>query len=407
VNVLLISPAYPGEMPLFAAGLARVGARVIGLGDQPDAALPPSLRPVLSRYLRVPRLLDQDSTVGAVVRATARLRIDRIECLWEPGMYLAARLREALGVPGLDVAATVPFRDKEAMKRVLDGAGIRTPRHARAAGQAGIREAAERLGVWPLIVKPIAGGGSADTYRLDDPAELERTMPRLRALPEVSVEEYIDGEEFTYDTICAGGRVLYDNVAWYSPRPLIEKQVESVSPTTVCLRRIDAPLLTEGREMGRAVLRAMGFDSGFTHMEWFRKPDGEVVFGEIAARPPGARTVDAMNVAGDVDLFGGWAEAVCHGRLSQPARRPYNAAVVCTRSRGAGTRIARIEGLERARATLGRWLAVAELSPPGSPRRDWRLTSLGDGFLIVRHPELRTTLRMARWVAREVRSIAG
>ena len=51
-------------------------------------------------------------------------RIDRVECLWEPGMILAARLREALGVPGLNVEATVPFRDKERMKRVVAASSV-------------------------------------------------------------------------------------------------------------------------------------------------------------------------------------------------------------------------------------------------------------------------------------------
>ena len=49
------------------------------------------------------------------------------------------------------------------------------------------------------------------------------------------------------------------------------------------LRDVDSEEYAAGREMGRAVLRALNFQTGFTHMEWFRKPDGEVVFGEIAA----------------------------------------------------------------------------------------------------------------------------
>ena len=85
-------------------------------------------------------------------------------------MLLAARLREVLGVPGLNVAETVPFRNKEEMKRLLDAAGIRTPRHLTARDEAGIRAAAERIG-FPLILKPIDGAGSADTYRVLDAAE--------------------------------------------------------------------------------------------------------------------------------------------------------------------------------------------------------------------------------------------
>ena len=35
-------------------------------------------------------------------------------------MILAARIRESFGLPGMTVEQTVPFRDKEQMKRVLD-----------------------------------------------------------------------------------------------------------------------------------------------------------------------------------------------------------------------------------------------------------------------------------------------
>jgi len=48
-----------------------------------------------------------------------------VECLWEPYMMLAARLRGELGLPGLTAEQTVPFRDKELMKQLLGAAGLR------------------------------------------------------------------------------------------------------------------------------------------------------------------------------------------------------------------------------------------------------------------------------------------
>ena len=81
-------------------------------------------------------------------------------------MILAARIRESFGVPGMTVEQTVPFRDKERMKQAIDAAGIRTPWHVSATTVADVWEAAEQVG-YPLIVKPIDGAGSADTYRVD------------------------------------------------------------------------------------------------------------------------------------------------------------------------------------------------------------------------------------------------
>ena len=146
--------------------------------------------------------------------------------------------------------------------------------------------------------------------------------------------------------------------------------------------------------MGRAVLKALGFRTGFTHMEWFRKADGEVVFGEIACRPPGARTVDIMAQTCDDDVFRAWAEAVVLGRLANPLERRFNAAVIFKRAQGQG-RIAHVEGLEALKQELGDALVGVDLVPLGAHRRNWKATLLSDGFVTVRHPDLPTLLSMA------------
>jgi biotin carboxylase len=303
------------------------------------------------------------------------------------------------------VEQAIRFRDKERMKAALDAAGIRTPRHARATTESACREAAERIG-FPLIVKPIAGAGSADTHRVEGRGDLERLLPRVRHVGQVSVEEFIDGEEYTFDTICAAGRILYYNVSWYRPRPLIGRSLEWVSPQTVALREPDRQALAPGQAMGRAVIEALGFEEGFSHMEWFLTPHGEAVFGEIAARPPGALSVDVMNYASDIDTYRGWAEAVIAGRLGQPVQRRYNAAVIFKRAQGGG-RIREVRGLERLVSRFRPHVVDVDVLPVGAPRRDWKQTLLSDGHVIVRHPDLQATLEMADRVGTDVLLFAG
>jgi len=405
MNVLFFSPGFPAEMPEFVRGLANVGARVYGLGDQPAEALPETARANLAGYQRVESLWDESGLLATARGLADQIGLDRVECLWEPGMLIAASLREQLGLPGMNVEQTVPFRDKGEMKRVLDANGVRTPHHFRASTASECREAAERIG-FPLIIKPIAGAGSADTHRVEDSVDLERVLGLIRHVPEVSVEEFIDGEEFTFDTICAGGKILYYNIAWYRPRPLIGRTVQWISPQTITLRDPETPELAGGRRMGRAVLDALGYREGFTHMEWFRKSDGETVFGEIGARPPGARSVDLMNFASDFDVFTGWAEAVCHGSLSQQLERKYNCAVIFKRAQGEG-RIQRVEGLHSLLTRYGRFVVDVDLLPVGAHRRDWKQTLRSDGNVIVRHPDLGATMEIADRVGVELQMYAG
>jgi hypothetical protein len=406
MNVLFLAPGYPDEMPLFVRGLASVGATIYGLSDVPAPQLPELTRRHLSGYLQA-SIRDEDATVELARRwADAnRLRFDRVIALWEPAVILAAKLREALGIPGMGVAQSRLFRDKELMKDAVAQAGLRVPRYARADSAHTVRAAVEQVG-YPAIVKPIDGAGSMDTFRIDDAAQLEQVLGRLGHVPEVAVEEFIDGEEFTYDTVCANGTILYEHVGYYRPRPLVARSTEWISPQTLSLRDLDTPWVKDGVALGHGVLKALGFETGYTHMEWYRKADGEVVFGEIAARPAGARTVDLMNFNADIDLFRGYAEAEICGTFTQEASPKYYVANVFKRAEGQG-RIQRIEGLDALRHSLGPALVNVDLLPIGAERRNWILTLISDGYLTVRHPDKDTLFAMADAVGTELHLYAG
>ncbi len=402
MNVLFLSPSHPAEMADFTRGLAEVGANVVGVGDGPLEGLPSKVRAHLSAYLRHP-LQDAEGVLRGVRRLG--LRFDRVECLWEPYVELAAWLREQLDVPGMRLDTARAFRDKELMKQRVERAGLRVPHHFRCDSRGAIVAAVDRIGL-PVIVKPIAGAGSADTYRVDTAAQLEVVLERVRHVAEVSVEEFVDGEEFTFDTVCVDGRPRYFNIAQYLPRPLIARSNEWISPVIVALRDVHDPKYTQGIRLGLGVLEALGMGDGFTHMEWYRKRDGEVVFGEIGARNGGAHLVDQMNFTADIDLYREWARAVCWKSFEARVERRYNAAIIFKRAQG-GPRIQRIDGLDRFMARHGQHVVVETLLRPGSPRRDWLQTLVSDGYILLRHADLGTTLRLAEAAAGEIQIYGG
>ena len=400
MNVVFLACGYPPEMQQYTRGLAEVGANVYGVGDAPVASLPSSLKQHLKDYLQVPKLLDEHDVVERVAAWVRGKPIDRIESNWEVMVLTAARLRDRLGVPGMTVDTVRGFRDKQLMKERVAAAGLRVPRSARVRTAAEVHAAAEQFG-YPLVLKPIAGAGSADTYRIDSPADLAQVLARTQHVAEASVEEFIDGEELTFDTVCVEGTPAFMNVAQYLPRPLIARSHEALSPVITTVRHLGQPALADGIRLGRHVLDALGMGSGFTHMEWFKKSDGEVVFGEIGCRPGGAHLVDQMNYTCDIDLFREWARAVCWHAFEAPTTRKYNVSIIFKRARGNG-RITRITGLVEFMRRYGEHVCEERLLRPGTPRRNWKHTLVSDGFLIVRHPDWRIANQLAEIAANEI-----
>ena len=257
--------------------------------------------------------------------------------------------------------------------------------------------------------KDYEDNGSVGYFRRvphDSDEALASILPQLRHVTEVSVEEFVEGDDFTYDTICVDGEIKMFFIAFYRPRALVARDNEWVSPQTISTRNVDDEHVAQGRAMGEAVMKALDFRTGITHMEWYRKPDGEAVFGEIAARAPGAGLVDLHNYAGDCDLYAAWAETVVHGRCSQQPSRRYNSVSIYKRAKGQG-RIQSIEGLDPLLAEIGPHVCVLDLLPIGPPRRNWKQTLVSDGTVILRHPDLQRTMEMADLVGTRLQLHAG
>ncbi len=402
MRVVFLSPRYPPEMRQFTRGLAEVGAEVLGVGDgSPD----PELRRYLTDYLEVPSIMDEEDVIARVHNWLRGRSIDHVLANWEPLVLLAARLRERFGLPGMSVDTVRGFRDKQLMKERVAAAGLRVPRAQRVRSVQDVWGAVEAIG-YPAIIKPISGAGSADTYKVESASDMTRILPRMQHVGEAICEEFIDGEEYTYDTVSIGGVPAYESVTQYIPNALQMRSNEWISPVMLSIRDLDQPHVRAGLELGRNVLRALGMGDGMTHMEWFLKPDGEVVFGEIACRPGGACVVDQMNYTSDIDLFREWARVATVGRFEASTERKYNVGVIFKRAQGQG-RIAAITGLTEYYSRYRRHIVEDTLLRPGTPRRDWKSTLLSDGYLVVRHPDWDQAREMAFAAATDIHLYAS
>jgi hypothetical protein len=405
MDVLFLQPAYPTEMQHFTRGLAQAGARVWGVGDTAEAALPASLKRHLTGYLRVPGILQEADVIQRVEAWLGGRRPDLVEGAWEPVTLLAARLRERWGLPGLTLDTVMGFRDKKLMHERIAAAGLRTAPSARVRTESEAWAAVEVVG-YPLVIKPTAGAGGQDTFICRDASELATALERTRHVREVVIEAFVTGEEFTYEALTVRGKPLFESVCRYLPNVLEARQNEWISPIIFCIRDLDDAGLADGIQLGRRANEALGMGSGMSHMEWFRQPDQAAVFGEIACRPPGAEMMNLMNYARDADLYRAWGRAVVGRDPGVSTRRPYNAAIVFKRATGQG-RIRAIHGLRDFVRKYGDHIARIDLLPIGAPRRNWKATFKGDGNLVVRHPDLGFTLKMAREAAASIHLVAA
>src|SRR5437762_13545861 len=104
----------------------------------------------------------------------------------------------------------------------------------------------------------------------------------------VLAEEFLRGREFSFETITLGGVPRIESISQYQPTCLEVLENPWIQWCCVLPRDISGAQYDGARKMARGAIAALGLTDGMTHMEWFQRPDGSLVIGEIAQRPPGA-----------------------------------------------------------------------------------------------------------------------
>ena len=351
---------------------------------EPVERIPPELRGRLAGHWRVEDALDPRQLAWAVNGLQGQIgRVERLVGALEQVQVPLAQVREALGIEGMDVRTAVNVRDKSQMKEVLQAAGIPCARHAlvRSPGQA--IAFADAVG-FPLVAKPPAGAGAQSTYRLDD-GDMLRSW--LSAVPlgdsdPALLEEFLTGEEHTFDSVTLGGSTVWSSIADYRPPPLEVLRNPWVQWTVVLPRDIGSPRYEGIHRWGPAALKALGVTDALTHREWFARPDGSVAVSEVAARPPGAQLTSMHGYAHDFDLYRAWTELVLLGRFDVPERR-FAAGTAYLRGMGHG-RVRAVHGIDAVQQQIGHLVVEARLPEPGQPAGS---DYLGEGYAIVRDPD--------------------
>lgn len=378
-TIVFVVP-YPAETSLrFARAYSELKAvRLVGLVQKPPSGA--GAQP-FANFVKVRDAFDTNQLIEATEQIRKRYGgLHQVVGVLEPLQVPVAEVRKHFGIPGTDPKTADLFRDKARMKEALRAAGLPCARHKLITRLEDALSFAKQVG-FPLVLKPPAGAGCKATWRIRDLDELKSAIAAVKPSPQdpTLAEEFLKGREYCFDTLTVGGKVRFENVSRYLPGPLEVTENPWIQWAVVQPRELTSDL-DDAREMGRKAIKALGLSTGFTHMEWFRRDDGSLAIGEIAARPPGANFVEMMGFGHDTDMYKAWARAVADNAFDGPFERKY--AVGCAYLRGMGRgRVQRVLGVREANQKVGHLAVKSKLPKIGAPKSDHYE---GDGYVIVR-----------------------
>jgi biotin carboxylase len=398
-NVVFVAPFLLPTTMKFARAAARLGdARLLGIVQQPPGGEDAK---VFADVVRVGDGLDTGQLIEAArVLQRRHGEIQRVLGVLEPLQVQLAEVRRALGVPGTPPETADLFRNKARMKDELRRHGLPCARHRVIGALSDFESFAAEVG-YPIVLKPQAGLGARGTFRIRSLDEARGALGALHARPEqpALAEEFLRGREYSFETITIAGEPRFHSITRYYPAPLEVVENPWIQWVVVLPRVIETEEFAGVREMGVRAIKALGLETGFTHMEWVRRDDGSLAIGEIAARPPGAHIVLANCYAHDADLYFAWARAVADGAFDGPWERRYAVGTAFLRGMGHG-RVVRVTGAERAQELIGRHVVEARLPSPGEPRSE---SYEGDGHVIVRDPDTEVVKAAMKTVIETIR----
>lgn len=410
MHVVFCAPFFMDITLRFVRAVAnQPGVACSLLTQEPPYKVPEDLRSKLSGFCQIDDALDTRHIVrGVQALAQKHGKVDKLFGALEHIQVQLAEAREQLNIPGLPSEAAKNFRDKARMKDCLRKAKVPCARHSEVQSSSDAWNFAGKIG-YPVVLKPLAGAGSKATFRADSDRQLADALLQVRPSQNhpAIIEEFVQGDEYSFETICVEGKPVWWSLTRYLPNPLDVVRNPWIQWCVLLPREIDKGF-DDVRAANFATLKALGQTTGMTHMEWFRRTDGSVAVSEIAARPPGAQIVVLNSLAHDFDLFHAWARLMCTGEFSAPERK-YAAGAAFLRGQNlAGGpvrgRIRAVYGLEQVQRELGPMIAQIQAPRLGAmPSSSYE----GDGFILVRHPETRAVEQALKRIVEVVRVEVG
>lgn len=262
------------------------------------------------------------SDIEQVLAALERYHIDLTDFAvvgtnLESCMVTASAVGALAAAHSIPVQAAVLLRDKVAQKAAISTSGVAV---AACHSIDTLEDLPTDPGVYPLVVKPLAGEGTRETHLLQDAEEarqLAAARPGEAGHGPWAVEEFIDGLELQIDGVIRDGHLRALTVSRYLQNLIAIRTGGPVGG--ILLNPEDHPRLYEqASDLTTTVLKALGHTDGVFHLEAFDQ-NHRLVFSECAGRVGGGLKREMLIRKLGVDLTAEWARALVGAKPGIPA----------------------------------------------------------------------------------------
>jgi biotin carboxylase len=380
-RLLLLLPTSTYRAGDFLQAARALGAEVVVASERRQA-----LAGVMGHRALTVNCKNPDEAADSIARLAARKPLDAVVAVDDEGVLVAALAGQRLGLAHNPPDAAARSRDKAAMRRALEEAGVPQPEFRMAGPDADVAGLAAEVGL-PCVVKPVSLSGSRGVIRADDREAAVVAAKRVRAIladagedPEAPllVERYIPGDEVAVEGLLRGG-TLEPLAVFDKPDPLEGPYFEETIYVTPS--RLPPETLGAIVRMTADAAAALELVEGPIHAE-LRTDGGRAWVLELAARSIGGLCSRALRFGVGVTL----EEVILRHALGLPIddlrRESAASGVMMIPSPRAGI-LEEVRGQDRARAVPG----IAGLELTIGPGRHVKPLPEGDrylGFLFAR-----------------------
>jgi biotin carboxylase len=380
-RLLLLLPTSTYRAGDFLQAARALGAEVVVASERRQA-----LAGVMGHRALTVNCKNPDEAADSIARLAARKPLDAVVAVDDEGVLVAALAGQRLGLAHNPPDAAARSRDKAAMRRALEEAGVPQPEFRMAGPDANVAGLAAEVGL-PCVVKPVSLSGSRGVIRADDREAAVVAAKRVRAIladagedPEAPllVERYIPGDEVAVEGLLRGG-TLEPLAVFDKPDPLEGPYFEETIYVTPS--RLPPETLGAIVRMTADAAAALELVEGPIHAE-LRTDGGRAWVLELAARSIGGLCSRALRFGVGVTL----EEVILRHALGLPIddlRRESAASGVMMIPIPRAGILEEVRGQDRARAVPG----IAGLELTIGPGRHVKPLPEGDrylGFLFAR-----------------------